>query len=44
MKVIRSITIDKKVDEELKTRAELNVSSLCNRLLMDYLDLEETEK
>lgn len=43
MKVQRTISIDYEIHKELKDKPGLNVSSLCNAFLKEYLEKNKNE-
>jgi len=43
-KVQRNITIDQKLDEDLKERPYINVSALCNKKLREHVEEEKTHE
>ena len=44
MKVGRTITIDKVIDDRFKNDSTLNASALCNKLLITYFEEKQENK
>jgi len=43
-KVQRNITIDQKLNQELKKRPYINVSALCNKKLYEHIEEEKSRE